>query len=191
MNNQTRGVDGLGGSFTQSLAVLTFRTNEQVYALPITAVCQLIEMVAITPVPEAPPTIQGIINVHGEIVPVMDLRLRLGLPYRPYQLHTPIILMQANGRSLALVVDEVETVIEIDAADMQTDETVFDFSVTENGHQASNFSSIARVDKQLIIIIDTNRLVRHYLEAPLTQVLSPHRAESAAKAEVHEERAGV
>lgn len=191
MNNQTRGVDGLGVSVTQSLAVLTFRTNEQVYALPITAVCQLIEMVAITPVPEAPPTIQGIINVHGEIVPVMDLRLRLGLPFRPYQLRTPIILMQANGRSLALVVDEVETVIEIDAADMQTDETVFDFSATENGHQASNFSSIARVGKQLIIIIDTNRLVNHHLEGPLSQVLSTHSAESAAKAEVYEERAGV
>ena len=187
MNQRASETGVLQGPVAQSFAVLTFRTNDQVYALPITAVRQLIEMVAITPVPEASPTIQGVINVHGEIVPVMDLRLRLGLPFKAYQLHTPIILLQVNGRSLALVVDEVETVIDVNPADLQTDETVFEYSANP---QASYFSSFAKVNKQLIIIIDADRLIGSQLETGLAQVL-PTKVNSVTKAETEKEWAGV
>lgn len=191
MNRRAVETGVLQGSVAQPLAVLTFRTNEQVYGLPVTAVSQLIEMVAITPVPEAPPTIQGVINVHGEIVPVMDLRLRLGLPFKPYHLRTPIILMQANGRSLALVVDEVKTVIDIDLAEMQSDETVFDFTASESQHQTNTFSSIAKVNTQLIIIINANSLVSNHLDTQLTQVLAAGTGKAKTKAHMQNELAGV
>lgn len=172
---------GLHEPPTKSFSVLTFRTHGQVYALPVTAVHQLIEMVAITPIPEAPPAIQGVINVHGDIVPVIDLRLRLGLPFKPYQLRTPIILMQANGRALALVVDEVDTVIEVDPADIQTSDGVFDFAAAARLLQSSYFTAIAKINQQIIIILDADGLLTSRLEGELAQLLIPPKKKSPAK----------
>lgn len=191
MNDRVSEAGGFHEPLTKPLSILTFRSDGQVYALPVTAVHQLIEMVAITAVPEAPPAVQGVINVHGEIVVVMDLRLRLGSPYKPYHLHTPVILMQANGRTLALVVDDVETVIDVNPADLQTGATVFDFSAADCLNQASYFSAIARVNNQIIIIIDADCLLSSHLEAQLTSILPTQEAKHAAKAAREKEWTGV
>ncbi|MCL4262356.1 MAG: chemotaxis protein CheW [Anaerolineae bacterium] len=98
---------------TGSGHVLTFQLAAQRYGLPVTAVHQIIEIVAITHLPQMPQGIQGAINVHGRVVPVIDLRLRFGLPCMPYHLHTPLILVQAGGQLLALVVDAVQDVVEV------------------------------------------------------------------------------
>ena len=63
--------NSLGMMATGSITILTFQMNGQVYGLPVTAVRQLIEMVAIVKLPEAPPAVQGVINVHGQIVLVV------------------------------------------------------------------------------------------------------------------------
>ena len=93
--------------------VLTFRLADQLFGLPVTTVLQIVEMVAITRLPQLPEGIQGAINVHGRIVPVLDLRLRFGLDCIPYHLHTPIVLTELNDRMLALVVDSVEEIVEM------------------------------------------------------------------------------
>src|SRR5690606_16859160 len=90
--------------------ILTFDLDGQLYGLPLTAVAQIIEIVAITHLPQMPQGFQGAINVHGQIVPVIDLRRRFGLDCPPYHLHTPLVLIWANGRMLALIVDHVDEV---------------------------------------------------------------------------------
>lgn len=191
MNDPVNKGGGVKEPLASAFCVLTFRTQGQVYALPVTAVDQLIEMVAINPIPEAPPAIQGVINVHGEIVPVLDLRLRLGLPFKPYQLRTPIILMQANGRSLALVVDEVDTVIELNPTDIQTSNSVFDFPAAESLLQTSYFTAIAKVNKQIIIILDADCLVSNQLATDLPQWFAPQNSKLIPEAESKKERLGV
>lgn len=100
MSSLANGRDSQAQNVTR-FPVLTFLLDGQIFGLPITAVRQLIEMVAIVKLPEAPPAVQGVINVHGQIVLVVDLRLRLGLPSLPYHLYTPIILLEGNGRLAA------------------------------------------------------------------------------------------
>lgn len=177
MKDRLSEAGGIQGTLAKTLSILTFCINGQVFGLPVTAVNQLIEMVAITPIPEAPPAIRGVINVHGGIVPVMDLRLRLGLPFKPYQLRTPIILLQANGRTLALVVDEMQSVVDVNPVDTQTGESVFDFITADNSHQTRFFSSIARVNKQIITILDADHLASSHLETQLTPMFAPQTTE--------------
>jgi purine-binding chemotaxis protein CheW len=177
MKDRVSEAGGNQGTLAKTLSILTFCINGQVFGLPVTAVNQLIEMVAITPIPEAPLAIRGVINVHGEIVPVMDLRLRLGLSFKPYQLRTPIILLQANGRTLALVVDEMQSVVDVNPVDTQTGESVFDFVTAENSHQPRFFSSIARVNKQIITILDADHLASIHLETQLTPMFAPQTTE--------------
>jgi purine-binding chemotaxis protein CheW len=96
----------------QRVVVVTFRLGNQTYALPISRVQQIIEMVAITPLPQVNPIILGVINFHGELVPVINMRHLLGLEEIPLHLHTPIILMKISKRLVGLIVDNVLDVLE-------------------------------------------------------------------------------
>jgi purine-binding chemotaxis protein CheW len=93
-------------------AMVTFRLGSQTYALPIAPVRQIIEMVTITPLPQGNHTIAGVINFHGTLVPVINLRRYLGLDEISLQLHTPIILVNISERLVGLIVDQVLDVLE-------------------------------------------------------------------------------
>jgi purine-binding chemotaxis protein CheW len=83
------------------------------FALPIHAVNEVLRMVAIKPLPESPEWVAGVINVRGNVLPVIDLRARLGLDRRAYGLDTPIFVVTALGRRMALVPDAAVEVVEL------------------------------------------------------------------------------
>jgi purine-binding chemotaxis protein CheW len=93
--------------------LVTFRLGRQIYALPLEPVAQIIEMVAITPIPQFNHSVEGVVNVRGAIVPVVNLRRHLGLPEASLQLDTPIILVQAGERMVGLIVDAVIDVLNL------------------------------------------------------------------------------
>lgn len=99
----------------QQIAVVTFELGDQTYALPITPVRQIIEMVTITPLPQMNQTIAGVINFHGTLVPVINMRRLLGLDEIPLNLHTPIILVKISERLVGLIVDSVVDVLQRNA----------------------------------------------------------------------------
>ena len=84
----------------------------QLYGLPLGSVDEVLRMVAIVALPQGPEWIVGTVNARGRVLPVVDLRARLGFPVHPYGLNTPIVVVTAAGRSAALVADRViETLI--------------------------------------------------------------------------------
>jgi purine-binding chemotaxis protein CheW len=87
--------------------LMTFRLDQQTYALPIEPIMQIIEMVTITPIPQVSNKVEGVINVRGAPVPVVNLRRHLSLPEAALQLHTPIVLAQVGELMVGLIVDEV------------------------------------------------------------------------------------
>jgi purine-binding chemotaxis protein CheW len=103
--------------------LVTFRLDRQTYALPIEPIVQIIEMVTITPIPQVNHSVEGVINVRGASIPVVNLRRHLGLPEAklheskpPYGLHTPIILVQVGERTVGLIVDQVAEVLDVSAS---------------------------------------------------------------------------
>jgi purine-binding chemotaxis protein CheW len=90
---------------------VVFRLAEQEYALRLENVSEVLRMVAITPLPEAPAWLAGVINLRGRVIAVTDLRLRLGLPAPAPGLNTPIIVVEAGGRQLGLIADSVVEVL--------------------------------------------------------------------------------
>jgi len=92
---------------TEQRNLVTFRLDRQICALPIEPIVQIIEMVSITPIPQASKVLEGVINVRGISVPVINLRRYLGLPEAALQLHTPIILTHVGETVVGLIVDEV------------------------------------------------------------------------------------
>jgi purine-binding chemotaxis protein CheW len=97
---------------------LVFTVEEQRYALPLEAVEHVTRAVAITKVPDSPANVLGVVNVHGAVLPVIDLRCRLGLPKRKVALTDRLIVTRVSWGRLVLIVDEVEDLYEMTPAEM-------------------------------------------------------------------------
>ena len=88
----------------------------QRWALPLHSVERVVGMVAIAPLPESPAGVRGAINVAGEIVPVLDLDVRIGRPERDRGVNGRLVLARTSTRRVALPVDDVLGVISADVA---------------------------------------------------------------------------
>jgi purine-binding chemotaxis protein CheW len=93
--------------------IVLFSLEEPRYALYLSAVERIIRSVEITPLPEAPEIVLGVINVQGEIIPVIDIRKLFHLPNREINIEDQFIIAKTSKRLMVLSVDSVEGVSEI------------------------------------------------------------------------------
>jgi purine-binding chemotaxis protein CheW len=103
---------------------LTFVLGQESFGLRILKVREIIRMAPITLLPNMPSHIRGVLNLRGKIVPVLDLRLKLGLPATAATEHTCIVVVQVRATGgldsmMGLIVDGVEEVLNISAADIE------------------------------------------------------------------------
>jgi purine-binding chemotaxis protein CheW len=92
---------------------LTFTIGQVSYALEINIVTEIIGLQKITPVPNVPPFIKGVINLRGKVIPVMDVRARFHLDQQAYHDRTCIIVIEVEGAAVGLVVDAVSEVLDL------------------------------------------------------------------------------
>jgi purine-binding chemotaxis protein CheW len=106
----------LAGPAEQSSALpadwVVFSLNAGRYALPLGSVERIVRAVAITPLPSGPPIVLGVIDVQGRVLPVFDIRRRLGLPARELGLADQILIARSAHRTVALVVDAAQSVLQ-------------------------------------------------------------------------------
>jgi purine-binding chemotaxis protein CheW len=91
--------------------LVVFLLEGQRYALRLAAVERVVRAVEITPLPQAPEIVLGMINVEGRIVPVVNMRNRFGRPERAIELSDQFIIARTSRRAVALVVDSVNEVV--------------------------------------------------------------------------------
>ncbi len=92
---------------------LTFEVADETYAVNIACVTEIVGMQRISEIPDVPAYIKGAMNLRGKVIPVMDQRLRFGLPAREYDERTTIIVLDLEGVPTGLVVDRVTDVLTI------------------------------------------------------------------------------
>lgn len=95
-----------------NLQLVVFALEDQRYALHLSAVERIVRAVEMTPLPKAPEIVIGVINVQGRIIPVFNIRRRFHLPEREIELSDQLIIANTARRTVALVVDTVDGVIE-------------------------------------------------------------------------------
>jgi purine-binding chemotaxis protein CheW len=132
---------------------LTFRLGEAEYGVPILAVQELKGQSNITPIPNAPPHLAGVMNLRGMIVPVVDLRVKFSLPDAVYDRFTVIVLVSVGAKIVGMVVDAVSDVLDIPAAEIQ--------AVPDLGAQvdAGFVSGLARVGDKLVVLLDVAKVL--------------------------------
>jgi purine-binding chemotaxis protein CheW len=100
------------------LRLVLFLIEEQRYALSVAAVQRVLPMVAVSPLPHAPPITLGVINLRGAVVPVLDIRRRFGRPAHDYGLGGHLLVARTPRHTVALPVDAVLGVREVTAAEV-------------------------------------------------------------------------
>ena len=95
--------------------VVIFRLGEEFYALDIQSIQEIVRMQAITPIPGAEPWVEGITNLRGRVVPVIDLRVRCGMAPADHSAETRIVVVNAEGGMVGFIVDAVTEVMRIPA----------------------------------------------------------------------------
>jgi purine-binding chemotaxis protein CheW len=103
-----------------AVQLLTFELAGRPLALAASLVREVARAVALTPLPKAPPIVEGVINVRGTLVPVLDIRQRFNLPPEPITLDQHLIVAGVNHRLLALRVDRALAVVTVDADVIET-----------------------------------------------------------------------
>ncbi|MCI0527980.1 MAG: chemotaxis protein CheW [Nitrospira sp.] len=91
---------------------VVFTLDEQRYALNLSRVERVVRIVEITPLPKTPESVLGVVNVQGQIIPVLNIRRRFRLPEREINLSNQLIITHTSKRSVALVVDTVNGIME-------------------------------------------------------------------------------
>lgn len=88
----------------------TFWLNEQLYAIPIENVVQIVGIQPFTKIPEAPYYMKGLVNIRGSMIPVIDMRSRLAMEEREYNDRTSIIIVSVGDNQISFIVDDVNEV---------------------------------------------------------------------------------
>ncbi|MEJ2201395.1 MAG: chemotaxis protein CheW [Desulfuromonadaceae bacterium] len=137
---------------SNSLKIIAFTLNGLSFGIALELVERVVRMVEITPLPESPPVVLGVINVQGEIVPVLDLRQRFGLTPQSIDPSDQLILTRCGGRRLALRTEGLCRVHEC-PADTWT-------RATDILPDLPFLTGVAKAPDGLILIHDLERLLR-------------------------------
>jgi purine-binding chemotaxis protein CheW len=137
---------------------LTFMLGREEFAIQVLKVREIMGIQEITAVPQTPAHVKGVINLRGKVVPVVDLRLKFGLPEIEYTQRTCIIVVQVLSGGIALhtgiIVDAVSEVLNLAAGDI---EDTPDFG---GGNSAANYLlGMAKVKGKVKILLDIDRLL--------------------------------
>lgn len=132
---------------------LTFALGEEEYAVEILRVQEIKGWSPVTPIPNAPAYVKGVMNLRGTVVPILDLRIQFGLSAPAYDRFTVIVVVTVASRVVGLVVDAVSDVLDLPEAEIERD-------VDLGGHvDTRTLSGIARHENRLITLLNIDTVV--------------------------------
>lgn len=134
------------------LQLVTFGIGEEEFGVDILAVHEINRMMELTRVPQSPPEVEGVINLRGKIIPVLDLRKRFGLASAERSEQSRIIVVDIGGRTLGFIVDRVHEVLRIDSSIVEPAPAMV-CSV-----DSDFIAGVGKLADRLLILLDLNKL---------------------------------
>ena len=144
--------------------VVSFRLGNEEYGVEIAQVQEIIRMVEITHVPRAPRFMEGVINLRGQLIPIIDLRTRFGMQKIDATKSTRIIVTEIGNKRVGIVVDSVSEVLNIPI------ENVEDAPEMIAGVGTEYIQGVGKLDERLIIMLDLTMVISGEEKAQLDQI---------------------
>lgn len=135
------------------LQLVTFSIGDEEFGVDILKVQEIIRTMEITKVPRAPMFVEGVINLRGKVIPIIDLRRRFGLATKTHDSHTRIIVIEINGLIVGFVVDSVSEVLRIPVSTVEPPPPVV------AGLDSDYISGVGKLADRLLILLDLDKLL--------------------------------
>jgi len=137
----------------QIIQLVSFKLGKEEFGVDILKVQEINRMLEITEMPNSPDFVEGIVNLRGRIIPVIDLKKRLNLPIKEHDNSTRIIVVELGGKTVGFIVDEVSEVLRIES------------NITEpppemvTGIDSEYITAVAKMEDRLLILLDLNKVL--------------------------------
>ena len=133
--------------------IVGFKVGRETYGIPITALHEIVRVPEITAVPDAPAYLEGVINLRGKIVSVVDLRKRFGKLSTTLDRHSRILVVEHRGRLAGMIVDSASEVLKIPESEIEAAPAV----MQEGGLDC--VTGLAKYQGRLIILLDLRKVL--------------------------------
>jgi len=135
---------------------LSFKLSEEVFAINVSRVINILEMSNITKIPKSPVYMKGVINLRGTVLPVVDLRIKFGLPEKETTIDTGIIVLNIDMEEekilVGILVDSVREVLELKNSEIAPSPSI------GTKYNSGFIEGLWRTDNKFIMILDINRV---------------------------------
>lgn len=138
---------------TNLIQLVTFKLGVEEFGVDILKVQEIIRLLPITKVPNAPKFVEGVINLRGKVIPVIDMRRRFGLPPGNRDNSTRIKVMNLQGQVVGFVVDAVSQVLRIPESTVEAPPAVV------AGIGSEYMRGVGKLDDRLLILLDLDKLL--------------------------------
>lgn len=138
---------------SQTIQVVSFKLGSEEYGVDIAQVQEINRMVAITHVPRAPQFMEGVINLRGQLIPIIDLRARFGMPRVEHTKNTRIVVTEIGATRVGMVVDSVSEVLRLST------EHIEDAPEMITGVDTEYIRGVGKIEDRLIILLDLARII--------------------------------
>lgn len=136
------------------LQLVSFKIGDEEFGVNILKVQEIIRMLQITKVPNAPAFVEGVVNLRGKVIPIIDLRSRLNMLRRDNDSKTRIIVVEIEGKIVGFVVDEVSEVLRIPKSITEAPPTVV------SGINSEYITAVGKLEDRLIILLDLDKVLK-------------------------------
>ncbi|MCD6162796.1 MAG: chemotaxis protein CheW [candidate division Zixibacteria bacterium] len=138
--------------------MVTFSLGREEFGINILKVQEINRMVEITKVPQTEHYVEGIINLRGKVIPILDLRKKFGMPEREYDNQTRILVVDITKETVGLVVDSVSEVLRVPSDSLEKAPKLT--TGGKGGYASAEYiKSVAKLDNRLLIYLDLEKIV--------------------------------
>ena len=135
------------------LQLVSFKIGDEEFGVDILSVQEINRMSQITKVPNTPEFIEGVINLRGRIIPVIDLRVKLGMVRKDHGKNTRIVVVELKGQTIGFIVDEVSEVLRIPKEITEAPPEMV------GGVNSDYITSIGKLEDRLLILLDLEKIL--------------------------------
>lgn len=140
-------------TLNKNLQVVGFKVGKEFFGVEIGSVQEIVRVPEITQIPETPSFVEGVINLRGRIVPVIDLRKRLRLGLSERNRANRVLITEQNKRTVGLIVDSASEVLRLPSESIEPPPEMI------TGVGVEYITGVGRLDEQIIILLDLNRIL--------------------------------
>jgi len=135
------------------LQLVSFKVSDAEFGVDILRVQEINKMMELTVVPNTPSFVEGVVNLRGRIIPVINLRSRLGLEVKEYDSETRIIVVDLDDKTIGFIVDEVKEVLRIPKSITEAPPQIV------SGVDSEYITAIGKLEDRLLILLDLTKIL--------------------------------